>query len=123
MKIGIDGDVRKYMVPNAQQDVRDLTSDSDGGDDFYSNIFGLSKQEQRDKAERLKIEANAKVEAAKAAQKGAKGDAKIAEALASDKPAKPATPSMSMTTKIGIGAGIVVFLGIGAYLIWGRKKK
>jgi hypothetical protein len=73
----------------------------------------------KSKAEERTTQAKSQLEAAKAMGKSAAGDAAIARALGSDKKQK----GMSTTTKIAIGVGALLVLGIVGFVLIKRGKK
>ena len=73
----------------------------------------------KSKAEERTTQAKSQLEAARAMGKSAAGDAAIARALGSDKKQK----GMSTTTKIAIGVGALLVLGIVGFVLIKRGKK
>lgn len=73
----------------------------------------------KSKADERTTQAKSQLEAAKAMGKSAAGDAAIAKALGSDKKEK----GMSTTTKIAIGVGALLVIGIVGFVLIKRGKK
>jgi len=73
----------------------------------------------KSKADERTTQAKSQLESARAMGKSAAGDAAIAKALGSDKKEK----GMSTTTKIAIGVGALLVLGIVGFVLIKRGKK
>ncbi len=120
-------------IPNIGSGAEEFFDVSGEGEDFY-NVSARKKRRQErvgskaaartTKADAKKLEAEAKIAATKAAESTGIASANAAIEVAkaqveSDRLA--ALKGLSTPAKIGIGAGILLLLGVGAY--FGLRKK
>ncbi len=132
--------VENTAIPYIGSNVNESFNNLDGDPGDYSNLFGLGKKAQANRkiktqgkadkrkgvADAKKLEAEAKIAAAKATETTGVASAKAVEtqALAQLEAEKvAASTKMSTPVKIGIGVGIMLAIGVGAWLFTRRKKK
>ncbi len=143
---GADDD---FFGADGEDDFYGYGGDNDGDADDYYNAGGMfsnyrKQQKERQKrrtdrsksrnearktrGEASKMRADAKqrqgdaqIESAKSMGKGVEGDVALANALAKNQPEE--SKGLSLGAKIGIGAGIVLILGVAGYFIYKKMKK
>lgn len=138
-----------FFGADGEDDFYGYGGDNDGDADDYYNAGGLFKNYRKQQSERQKrrtersksknearkmrgeaskTRADAKVGmseaqklSAKASEKGVEGDVALANALAKNQPEE--SKGLSLGAKVGIGAGIVLVLGVVGYFIYKKMKK
>lgn len=149
---GVDGNIVEYDAvmgynPVSGNYAENYMSAEGEADEFY-NLFGLDKKSTAERNKRRMIRQQSKAQArntkakaqvvkqqskrdsakaqqmsAKASEKAVASDVAMANAMAQSTPVEPENKGMSMGMKVGIGATVVLVLGIVGFIIYKKMKK